>query len=206
MLYRAIPVEEILTPPLDESGATKIAILRGMWSTLSTDAAWCADQVANQFRAASANNIVRMIPVADFSIVQNASSNPNDRAFAAGDQFPMVYEPLEQADVIVICCSDTYGLPDSNVVRVMERFRVRYQDKDTGKLPLLGKCGGVVVVGGPGSFQAASDIARAMTCLGINVAGRAVISWDSVHNDPRKDMKFSKRVEDLPNLLRNSRR
>ncbi len=97
-----------------------------------------------------------------------------------GDEWPLIYDKLKAADIVVIGTPIWFGVRGSVAQLVIERLDGSYNDGDpeTGQFPLYGKVAGVVVTGNEdGAHDAASTTLFNLTHLGCVVPPNADTYW-----------------------------
>ena len=96
------------------------------------------------------------------------------------DDWPLIYDRLKAADIIVIGTPIWFGVRGSVAQLVIERLDGSYNDldPDTGQFPLYGKVAGVVVTGNEdGAHDAASTTLFNLSHLGCVVPPNADTYW-----------------------------
>jgi len=96
------------------------------------------------------------------------------------DDWPLIYDKLKAADIIVIGTPIWFGVRGSVAQLVIERLDGSYNDfdPDTGQFPLYGKVAGVVVTGNEdGAHDAASTTLFNLSHLGCVVPPNADTYW-----------------------------
>lgn len=116
-----------------------------------------------------------IVRVVDYTVPFGVASDMGD-----GDEWPLIYEKLKAADIIVIGTPIWFGVRGSVAQLVMERLDGSYDDYDrqTGQFPLYGKAAGVIVTGNEdGAHDAAGTTLFNLTHLGCVVPPNADCYW-----------------------------
>ncbi len=116
-----------------------------------------------------------VLRVVDYDIAFGVSSDEG-----GGDQWPLVYEKIRAADIIVVATPIWFGVRSSLAQLVMERLDGSYADGDpkTGQYPLYGKVAGVIVTGNEdGAHAAAATTLFNLSHLGCVVPPNCDCYW-----------------------------
>jgi multimeric flavodoxin WrbA len=116
-----------------------------------------------------------VVRVVDYKIPFGVESDLGD-----GDEWPLIYEKLKAADIVIIGTPIWFGVRSAVAQLVIERLDGSYNDGDpvTGQFPLYGKVAGVVVTGNEdGAHDAAGTTLFNLTHLGCVVPPNADTYW-----------------------------
>jgi multimeric flavodoxin WrbA len=196
-MIEGIPVNDLFKAT--ETEDLKLAILRHVRTFEDEDVAWATDQIVKRVREGFPEVAVSDNSLPNYRIISRASNDPESKDFRPDDQFPVLLDILQRADAIVIGCRSACGMPDSRLVRVIERLHAAMKAKrDNNKggpddhRPLFGpKALAVVAIGGAGACGASKAVAAAFNKFGCILAPKAAMGWDEGDGDDiYKDTDF----------------
>lgn len=115
-----------------------------------------------------------IVRVVDYNVPTGVSSFEGE-----GDEWPVILEKIEAADIIVVCAPIWFGLRSSVCQLVIERMDGTYNERnDKGQYPLYGKVAGVVVTGNEdGAHSVAESTLFNLSHLGCVVPPNADTYW-----------------------------
>ena len=116
-----------------------------------------------------------VVRVVDHAVPFGVESDLGD-----GDEWPLIYDKLKAADIVIIGTPIWFGVRSAVAQLVIERLDGSYSDGDpvTGQFPLYGKVAGVIVTGNEdGAHDAAGTTLFNLTHLGCVVPPNADTYW-----------------------------
>ena len=116
-----------------------------------------------------------VVRVVDHAVPFGVESDLGD-----GDEWPLIYDKLKAADIVIIGTPIWFGVRSAVAQLVIERLDGSYSDGDpvTGQFPLYGKVAGVIVTGNEdGAHHAAGTTLFNLTHLGCAVPPNADTYW-----------------------------
>lgn len=116
-----------------------------------------------------------VVRVVDHAVPFGVESDLGD-----GDEWPLIYDKLKAADIVIIGTPIWFGVRSAVAQLVIERLDGSYSDGDpvTGQFPLYGKVAGVIVTGNEdGAHDAAGTTLFNLTHLGCAVPPNADTYW-----------------------------
>ena len=183
LVVKGIPVGDLIKSEPEE---LKLAIIRHTWEFNDEAVAWAVDQVAKQIRDGFPDLAISDNALPSFKVVSRASTDPESKAFQPGDQFPVLLDVLRRSDMVVFGFRSDCGMPDSRVVRLIERLHITVEEKklkdqggpDDHRPFFATKPLAVVSVGGPGVCEASGKVALALSHMGFVLAPAGSRGWD----------------------------
>ncbi len=132
-----------------------------------------AEVVVRALRADGAET--EMLRVADYDVHPGVSSDEGD-----GDQWPILYERVLAAQILVVASPTWLGRPSSVAQRVLERMDAMISEEDDRGRPVAyDRVAGVVVTGNEdGAHHVISEIAGALLDIGYTVPAQAWTYWN----------------------------
>jgi multimeric flavodoxin WrbA len=108
----------------------------------------------------------------DFGVSYEKESNK--------DEWPIIYNKIKEADIVVMCTPIWFGVRSSVLQLVFERMIGSYSDSDekTGRYPMYGKVGGIVVTGNEdGAHDVIANTMGNMSHLGFLMPPQCDCYW-----------------------------
>jgi len=194
-MHQGVSIESLRKAVVDPVTASKVLALRGQHSFDDDDSAWALDQVLRRLRALWPDMEVNDLALPSYKILANVSNDPDDKLYSPYDQFPLVQELLDKADVIVVATHQHAGFPSADLVRLFERLAdLAHKRRNEGNFkPLLDrKPFGVITSGGFGAYPAAVNTAGAIATFGCVLVRHGLAFWDGyVKGAMAKDKDFA---------------
>lgn len=198
VITRGIHVDELRKA--DPVTALKVTVLQAERSFVDEATHWACSQVVRAMQSATEEMEVAEIALPAFKIMENVSNEPNHRLFAPGDQFPLVWERLQGADVVLVASGEHGGYPCSSVVTLIRRLKEKaaeiMKDNESARLfkrALLG----VVVVGDSRASAVADMLGCTFNRMGLTLLGDGIVAWDRSHGVPYKSQVLADKLDRL---------
>jgi multimeric flavodoxin WrbA len=116
-----------------------------------------------------------VVRIADYNIASGVSVFEEE-----GDQWPLIYEKIKAADILVIGTPIWFGVRSSLAQQVIERLDGSYMegDPEKGQFPLYGKVAGVIVTGNEdGAHNASATTLFNLSHLGCTIPPNCDCYW-----------------------------
>jgi hypothetical protein len=202
MVTRGIPVET-LRKAADPVTAPRVLVLRGQRSFEDEDNAWALNQVLRRLKAYIPTLELQDMALPSYRILANVSNDPDDTLFSPDDQFPLVFDALKQADIMIVASHQHHGFPSADIVRILERLAdLAHARRDAGEFePLLNKMAiAIITNGGLGAYPAALATAGAFSRFGCTLVRHGIAFWDGYEKGAMtKDKSFVLSLDRIAN-------
>lgn len=210
-MIEAVHVND-LRKAADPHRAHKLTVVRGLRGYEDENSNWAANQVIQALRKLNPEMEIADLYLPMFKVLGGVSNDPENDAFSPDDQFPALIGPLKGADMMLFATRECCGMPDANMVRVIERLSelARQKKKEKGGT-LFDKCPtGVVMNGCYGVHSASITLAGALNKLGLHIVQHGLAFWDRKRGNMMKSMEFADSLDlmarDLYDLCKALRR
>ena len=117
-----------------------------------------------------------VITVVDYQVDFGTSSDKE----SDNDEWPLIYNKLKEADIVVMCSPIWFGVRSSVLQLVLERMIGSYSDGDekTGQYPMYGKVGGIIITGNEdGAHDILGNTMANMSHLGFVIPPQCDCYW-----------------------------
>lgn len=117
-----------------------------------------------------------VVTVQDYKVSHGISYEQEDD----DDEWPLIYEKMVKADIIVFCSPIWFGVRSSVLQKIIERMIGSYGDvePDNGRFPMYGKVAGVIVTGNEdGAHNVVATTQANLAHLGFLVPPNSDAYW-----------------------------
>jgi multimeric flavodoxin WrbA len=117
----------------------------------------------------------QIIRAVDFTIAPGVEKDMGD-----GDDWPMLYQKILNADIVIIATPTWVGQMSSVALRIIERLDAVLSEKDEhARLPTFGKVAAIAVVGNEdGAHKISADLFQGLNDVGFTIPAQAVTYWN----------------------------
>jgi len=191
---------------LDPHRAPKLTVVRGLRAYEDDKSNWMVDQIVRHLKRLSSELEVADLYLPMYRILGGVSNDPEDDNFSPGDQFPAIFDPLVKSDMLLISARSRCGLPDANVVRLVERLSDRAKalsDEKPGVKLFSGQPVAVAVHGCAGAHHAALTLGGVFNKFGMTLCRHGLLCWDEGRGKVEKNDKFASALERVATDMRD---
>lgn len=130
-----------------------------------------AEKVMNMMPSVECEMLTVVDYQVDFGVSHEKESN--------GDEWPLIYKKMKEADIIVFCSPIWFGVRSSVLQLVMERMIGSFSDgDDNGRYAMYGKIGGVIITGNEdGAHDVLGNTMANMSHLGFVIPPQCDCYW-----------------------------
>lgn len=117
-----------------------------------------------------------VITVLDYKVSHGISSEKEDD----DDEWPIIYEKMKEADIVIFCSPIWFGVRGSVLQKVIERMIGAYADVDkkNGQYPMYGKVAGVIVTGNEdGAHNVVTTTQGNLAHMGFLIPPNSDVYW-----------------------------
>jgi len=117
-----------------------------------------------------------VLTVVDYNVSHGINVEKEDPK----DEWPIIYKKMKKVDIVVMCSPVWWGVRGSVLQKVVERMIGAYGDTDekTGRYPMYGKVGGVIVTGNEdGAHSVVATTQANMAHMGFLIPPNSDAYW-----------------------------
>jgi hypothetical protein len=197
---QGISITDLLRKAEDPVEDPRIAVLRGVPAFEDEACNWLTDQLLKRLRATQPEAQIADIGLSNLRILSGVSNDPDDTAFSPQDQFPIVLDALQHADLVLVATHTRLGLPNADVVRVLERLDALAAKRPEAEhlqslVDRTALC--VLATGEQDALPAGEQLASAFLRLGFTPLRRGVVTWNAYQGDVFKSRECAAVLDEL---------
>lgn len=203
-MIKAYPVEDLIAKADADDPVTALkvtALIGGSWTRSEDD--WIASALLSRVKEKVPDSEVAIHRLEHYVLRPGASNDPDSKRFVPGDQFPVLWDSIQASQVLLIATQERCMLPDSSLVRVVERLHDRYvhaarEGRDLLQHPVAVA---LAVTGGDGARAVAATLSNVFATYGMVLAPHGVLWWNRASGHPKDDHDLAGRLDRVADAL-----